>query len=708
MPTKASFWTHALWIGVALAAAASTSAGCGASSPSETTHGTGGSGASGGKGTGTGAGGNNFGGDLFVGKKVVGVTLDPPLSLLDAPAGTAVSQQLTATAHYDDGSLETVTSGAVWTATAPQIGTIDGNGLYTATGALGGAVTVTIDAEGFNATAKIQVKVHAIGNSAMVPNDVQTSLQGATTQDPGIVWAYPYDGTVWPRGLLPPTLMWNGGAAADVYYVRLDSPGYEISDYVTAQSAPSSRVPLDPASWQQFTDSTAGTAKLTVARWDGGAATLVASHTWVIAPASMRGTIYYWSNDLGRVLRIKPGATTPDDFANQPPLNDPAQYAQTTCLMTCHTVSADGSTLISGGGVFGGSYDLKTNQPMFSLGGTWGLPQGSSSSVVRWGMPAVSPTGKYVLTNSMAQGLSIANDGTGGFLGLYTAADGQPVPSSGMMGMAFGQPAWSPDGKRVAYVDAGDPAPWAGSWNNPPPGDLKMFDFNEQQSPMISNQQTIVATGGDPNQRIAWPTITPDGQWVVYSRTSGADTRTGTADLYIASAVTPNQEARLGKVDGDGYPFAAGARDLSWNFEPSFAPVAAGGYFWVVFTSRRTYGNVLTGGKDAVKQLWVAAIDENAQPGTDPSHPAFHLTGQVESNLAMRGYWALEPCKGDGAGCATGTDCCGGFCGADGLCASSSGGCSKDGDKCQTNADCCNAGSGAKCINSVCSEPPPQ
>jgi hypothetical protein len=110
----------------------------------------------------------------------------------------------------------------------------------------------------------------------------------------------------------------------------------------------------------------------------------------------------------------------------------------------------------------------------------------------------------------------------------------------------------------------------------------------------------------------------------------------------------------------------------------------------------------------------VAAIDQNPKPGVDPSHPVFHLTGQDEKNLAMRGFWALDPCKGDGTGCASGTECCGGFCsGAAGdsgaaVCASQSQGCSQDGDKCNVTSDCCSAAMGATCINHVCSEPPPQ
>ena len=80
--------------------------------------------------------------------------------------------------------------------------------------------------------------------------------------------------------------------------------------------------------------------------------------------------------------------------------------------------------------------------------------------------------------------------------------------------------------------------------------------------------------------------------------------------------------------------------------------------------------------------------------------------------LNMRGYWALDPCKGDGLGCAAGVECCGGFCdssgGGQGVCKSSSGGgCSHAGDHCDAVADCCDKAGGAVCINHVCAEPPP-
>ena len=104
-------------------------------------------------------------------------------------------------------------------------------------------------------------------------------------------------------------------------------------------------------------------------------------------------------------------------------------------------------------------------------------------------------------------------------------------------------------------------------------------------------------------------------------------------------------------------------------------PIASGGYAWVVFTSRRMYGNVAQIGpwvsdprhypwQDQItdKKLWVAAVDLNGKPGTDPSHPAFYLPAQELHAGNARGYWTVEPCRGDGQGCMTGDQCCAGFC----------------------------------------------
>jgi hypothetical protein len=122
-----------------------------------------------------------------------------------------------------------------------------------------------------------------------------------------------------------------------------------------------------------------------------------------------------------------------------------------------------------------------------------------------------------------------------------------------------------------------------------------------------------------------------------------------------------------------------------------------------------------------VKQLWVAAIDPTAPPGTDPSFSAFRLPGQAltftdggatQNALNMRGFWALEPCKTDLGECSAGSDCCGGFCdkkegSATGTCRSAPPVCSADGDKCATDADCCGKGDGARCLGGFCSQKPP-
>ncbi len=614
-------------------------------------------------------GGNTDGGGINLGgsRTLKSIAVSPATATITSLNGATATQAFTVVGTYSDGTTAPVTTGVNWSSSEVSVGAVDGAGKYTASGMLGGVVSVDATSMGSTASAQLTVKLVVQENPGNVSGSIQTQLTGATTADTTTVWAYPYNGTVLPRGLNSIPLMWNGGAASDVYFIHLTSATYDLQTFSTAP--PPASFSFGAADWTAFVGSTTGAAQLHVARWDGTSATVVTDMGWSIAPQSMRGTIYYWSNNVGRVMRIQPGATAPDDFANAPPLNDPAMYTQSSCLMTCHVVSADGSTIISGGGTFGGSFNLLTNQPTYYLGGTWG----TDGSVVRWMDSALSPNGKFLLVNTMGVAIDAASgtpSSPANFEGLYDATTGTLVPNSGFDGLFPAMPAFSPDASKVAFVDSGDPLAggWVQGWNIPPPGDLKLIDYSANSTPMGTNVRTLVATGADPTTRIGWPTISPDGNWVLYQRGASADTRYGNGDLYIANTQT-GAETRLAALDGDGYPFAAGTRDLSWNFEPTFAPVAAGGYFWVVFTSRRTYGNVLTGAPNSdatgfigTKQLWVAAIDQNPAPGADPSHPPFLLPGQDITTINMRGFWALDPCKSDGNGGGSGTECCGGYC----------------------------------------------
>lgn len=615
-------------------------------------------------------------------KTITKITVDPPTAAITVESGASATQPFTVIAHYADGTQAPVPSGPAWSATNLQVGNVAANGVYTATGGLGGTVTVNATLQGQKASATLSVKLHVLENPAGATPAIIAALKGASAADSTIQWAYPYDGTVFPRGLAGPRLMWNNGGAADLYYVHVTSATFDLEAFSTVP--PPSRYAFSAGMWQKFVESTKGASDLTVARYAGTSATVVAKHKWTVSPASMRGTIYYWANNQGRVMRIKPGAAAPDDFS----AGTFGALPASTCTMTCHTVSADGSTLVSGGDTLGGTYNLLTNKPVYDTGGAAG-----SAQKRLWSNPALSPDGKYLVQNaSPLPGPPGAADG------LWKTADGTKVAASGLDGVKMGMPAFAPDGTKIAYVGIGGGNADA----------LTVMDFDMKT--VKGGAAKLLVTKGA-GLGIAWPSVTPDAKWIVYHR-GPLDTRDGLADLFLANASTPNQEIRLAKLNGDTYPFAAGTRDRSYNYEPTFAPVPSGGYFWVVFTSRRTYGNVLTGDKNAVKQLWVAAIDLSPTPGVDPSHPPFLLPGQDETSVNMRGFWALDPCKGDGQGCATGTECCGGFCDGKGpagaLVCASSGTCAQDGDHCDKTEDCCNAPTGTTCINHVCSEPGPK
>ena len=171
------------------------------------TAGTGG-GASGTGGSHVGGGFNNTGGGL-VGE---GFTISPVNPILQVAYGnTSTTLQFTAT----DMSGETVP--AAWSINTSVAGTISENGLFVASGAAGGKVEVTAKYNDDTAVTILSIHLTATENPGNVsPADQTTLMSPGGQSDPNWQMVYPYDSTVFPRGIIAPEVHLNGpnGATA--------------------------------------------------------------------------------------------------------------------------------------------------------------------------------------------------------------------------------------------------------------------------------------------------------------------------------------------------------------------------------------------------------------------------------------------------------------------------------------------------------------
>jgi len=636
---------------------------------------------------------------------------------------------LTAVATYADGTMGPV--GASWTIDRLDIASVGaGNGVVTPTGSTFGTAKVTAAAGGQKAGATVTVSLKGTLNLGNVSPGDQGLLDGATMPDPAVTtFAYPYDATVFPRGLLPPEQQWNGGAAGDRYSLHYTAPSFDLTVYFTAD--PPSRLTLPVSWWNALTTSEpAADVAVELHRLTGTNAYESAAQKWHIADADLRGVIYYWAISQGQIYAIdlsngtrKPvfdsgpssALGTPTPLNSGSPTNPPWQDngAGKRCV-ACHSVSKDGSTLTS---VF------SRGQPGST--GPLGFVSLGSSSISVIGdytangiYDALTPDGKRAVMNASDKTMQLVDSTTG--MAMASALDGQAN---------LCDPAFSPDGTLFALAANCDPGfgyPVEFRTSN-----LVVYSY-ANAAPYFSNPQTLVTSTGL-GDAIAFPSFSPDSKFVFfqrgsYSRAKYGDTSAnppqylhGVDDLYVVP-VAGGAPIALANANDPGGVLPADSKHL--DYAPTVNPIAEGGYVWVVFTSPRDYGNEMVSPEGAPpsdatyanrKQLWVTAVDANV--GTaDPSHPAFWLPGQDQATANMFGYWALSPCKpttGDGGPqtCSAGFECCSGFCRNTGMgpvCVDNGSGCSQVGEKCTTSADCCSSGGSVQCVGGICQQTAPQ
>jgi hypothetical protein len=597
---------------------------------------------------------------------------------------------------------------AGWVLDHYDVGSISQQGVFTTTGLVSGKMKVTAKYKNHQATADLTVQVKIAEDLAVPPSAPnKTALSGQPTLDPGGANAskilYPLDGTVMPRGLTSPLLQFSPGSIVPEdakISLTCSTFSWEGYGHVPNESTPQMQIPQDV--WDAFMQSCGGEeATISIVKANGGVAYGPYVTKLVVAATTLKGAVFYQSyqaENLG-LWSVRPG------------VKEPAKHLIKKCVV-CHSVSANGETLTTGmenGGPESGAYRTSLDGTITQVSATPATLGGDSRGL---SFAFLTPDGKYVLRSE--------NDFWGGANTKAFKIDPAGTPTStlaeatvnGLENISAYLPIFSPDGKKIAFVN-GD-----GDAQGTPRKSVSVMDAvvdpaaGSNGTLTFSNQ--VLAIDNQPDGLVTkFPTFLPDSTTIVLQEgvnnwhdnggmlASFNDFNTGKLFMIRGSEHIELAKANTGTSAGD----------YDQNFEPTALPVTAGGYFWVVFTSQRVYGNSIT---TRTKQLWVAAISPTSAPNIDPSHPAFYLPNQSSSENE-RGFWALEPCKADGAGCGTGDECCNGFCrpsddanpASPKVCkAPVAGQCSAIGDKCTTAKDCCDTDS--SCIGGFCTPPAPR
>jgi hypothetical protein len=548
------------------------------------------------------------------------------------------------------------------------------SGALVATGTVGGKGIVTFKSGSLTLTTSVSVKLHYTDDPQSIDPAIKHLLGQVSAPESSLSVLYPYDKTVFPRGLAGPTIQWNGGNASDVYYIHVTSPTFEFESWTTAPPPSRYDFPKTPVNiWEKLTESAVGEVAISIQRHDGFRSYRPVTRTWTIAPANLTGSIYFWEVNNGSVVRLRPGDTKPEDFFQKP--------AGTICA-ACHSVTKNGSTMVatfSGSASPWGTFDSASGASLFVSG------TDPNNKLHGSGFQAITPNGKLVLWGQERDTpfLSLSAFDSNGEIAQLNPGTGFPV-----------YPAWSNDGKKIAFAVRSN-----GNWLDFNKSTLWVTDVDNTDglSPFAGIQQIVDNDVERPT--VTFPTWSPDSKWIAFERATQSRPRDGISDIWLVQADGMGAIA-LDNANGTGL---LQGLDANSTYEPNFMPIAAGGYFWLVMVGKRAYGNTLTD-VSRRKQLWVTAIDTNPLPGQDPSHPAFWLPGQELNNNNMRGEWALSPCKMLGESCSAGIDCCAGFCRDDGngnlTCSEQSESCSQVGEACQSATGCCDPK--APCIAGFC------
>ncbi len=534
---------------------------------------------------------------------LVGLSIEPAELTVTVVDGKAIAQGYTVWVTDSNGKVDDVTELAHLSLADDRYGTLDGATL-TITGLGAGKTKLLATLETVSAESELTVYVKKRILDPDVPPTTPTDFDTATEDAalaPSIV--YPSD-----KILVPPNI-----GTFDVHWRTDASSLFELrmaNEYVDVRRYTKGTVAAAAAYWSQFQ----------ISEWSPVASTKQQLHLSVagmsptapgkkgssaqqlvdVTNENTRGGIYYWSTtNPATILRYdveKPNTAPSRMFAvNQVP--DTGTATGNACH-GCHALSKDGTKLamtLDGGNGRGTAVTVATRAVTIPV-----------DNATRWNFATFSPDSAKLLT--VYQGIMSIRDTAGG------AVRGTLANSAGKYAT---HPEISPDGSKLVNAECTGGYEAVASGCNLV---IRPLDLANNSAGAI--QVLVPAEAG---RDTYYPSFSPDGQWVAYTRSAGGTYNIASAETWIIRADGTGAPIKLAAADKDQVN-----RTNSWArwvpFGQTFGP-ANEPMFYLTFSSMRPFGVRLPQG--GVPQIWMTPIfPSRAAAGQDPSGPAFRVPFQ--------------------------------------------------------------------------------
>ena len=382
-----------------------------------------------------------------------------------------------------------------------------GGGLITNSGSSG--------APGFTAAPALPVDPSAVAFSqdetAMGGLDAATlNMLKSATAPCAVKVTYPYENTMFPGGLVPPTIMWEGSATAA--YVQFAYDGSDKVNYqYAAKVGADGELIIPRAAWNEITRRTNNNALVVTLNVLSGSAASSCKMKWKIAPGNMTGAIYYNTYQApapgvpgqGAVMRQSLGAVAEIYKQFDGPTN---AIPGTGPCYSCHSVSFNGSTLVASFHDYSGQV---FRVEKFDI--TQATQPAASGKLDNANFGALTPDGKKILAMGnpqctagsdtfprkpnnfpLVEGTAVAR--------LLDTATGMDLKATGLAkDFYMWMPQFSPDGKKIVFNHA-KPDGKGGTDRR----ELATMDFDPATN-TFSNMKVIVTANGLPG--VAAPSI---------------------------------------------------------------------------------------------------------------------------------------------------------------------------------------------------------